>query len=178
MIFSIRLAQIFSKSWSMNKLWIWTNLLTFACKSMFDWRNWMFNQLSRHQRLKLLALSLASWWQSLLWSQLQSLHERNSKYWTLILLERSCLKKNFASNARSQNIEHATVLNQFRCMKSQRIWKTTYFRQSSDWEQYTHILLHQHVWWFIWFQVVHCWHNVTSVSRLIRASQRSSRDLT
>ncbi len=159
MIFSIRLAQIFNKSQSMNELWTWMNSSTFACKSTFDWRNWMLDQLSRHQRLKSLALSLTSWWWSLLQSQLQSLHKRNSEYWTLTLLERSCLKKNFASNARSQNIEHATVLNQFRCMKSQRIWKTICFHQSSDWERYTHILFHQHVWWFIWFQVVHCWHH-------------------
>ena len=124
MIFSIRLAQIFSKSWSTNKLWIWMNLLTFACKSTFDWQNWMLDQLSRHQRLKLLALSLASWWWSRLRSQLQSLHERNSEYWTLILLERSCLKKNFASNAKSQNIKYMTVLNQLRCMKLQWIQKT------------------------------------------------------
>ncbi len=58
-------------------------------------------------------------------------------------------KKNFASNARSQNIEHVTVLNQLRCTKLQRIWKTTCLHQSSNWEWYTHILLHQHVWWFI-----------------------------
>ncbi len=149
MIFSIRLAQIFSESWLMNKLWIWTNLLTSACKSTFNWRNWMLNQLSRHQQLKSFTLLLASWWWSLLQSQLQSLHEKNSEYWTLILLERSCLKKNFASNARIQNIKHVIVLNQLRCMKLQRIWKMTYFRQSNDWEWYTHILLHQHVWWFI-----------------------------
>ena len=156
MIFSIRLAQIFSESWSMNELWIWTNSSTFACKSTFDWRNWMLDQLSRHQRLKSLALSLASWRWSLLQSQLQSLHERNSEYWTSILLERSCLKKNSASNARSQNIEHATVLSQLRCTKSQRIRKTTCSRQSSDWERHAHILFHQHAWRFIWFQVVHC----------------------
>ncbi len=149
MIFNIKLAQIFSESWSTNKLWIWTNSSTFACKSTFDWRNWMLNQFSRHQQLKLLALLLASWWWSLLRSQLQSLHERNSEYWTLILLKRSCLKKNFASNARSQNIEHATVLNQLRCMKLQRIQKMTCLHQSSDWEQYAYILLYQHVWWFI-----------------------------
>ncbi len=160
MIFSIRLAQIFSESWSMNELWIWTNLLTSACMSTFNWWNWMLNQLSRHQQLKSLALLLASWWWSLLRSQSQSLHERNSEYWTLILLERSCLRKNFASNARSQNIKHATVLNQLRCMKLQRIWKMICFRQSNDWKQYTHILFHQHVWWFIWFRVIHCWHHL------------------
>ncbi len=131
MIFSIRLAQIFSKSWSTNELWIWTNLLTSACKSTFDWRNWMLDQSSRYQWLKSLTLLLASWWWSLLRSQLQSLHERNSEYWTLILLERSCLKKNFASNAKSQNIKHTTVLNQLRCMKLQRIRKTTCSRQSN-----------------------------------------------
>ena len=142
MIFSIRLAQIFSKSWSMNELWIWMNSSTSACKSTFNWRNWMLDQLSRHQRLKLLTLSLAFWWWSLLQSQLQSLHERNSEYQTLILLKRSCLKKNSASNARSQNIKHVTVSSQLRCTKSQWIWKTTCSRQSSDWKQYTHILLH------------------------------------
>ncbi len=146
MIFSIRLAQIFSKSWSTNELWIWMNSSTFACNSTFDWWNWMLKQSSRHQWLKSLILSLASWWWSRLRSQLQSLHERNSKYWMLILLKRSCLKKNSASNARSQNIKHATVLNQLRCMKLQRIWKMICSRQSSDWERYIHILLHQHVW--------------------------------
>jgi len=160
MIFSIRLTQIFSESWSMNELWIWMNSSTSACKLTFDWRNWMLDQSSRHQRLKSLTLLLASQWQSLLQLQLQSLHKRNSEYWTLILLERSCLKKNSASNARSQNIEHVTVSSQLRCTKSQRIWKTTCSRQSSDWEWYTHILLHQHVWWFIWFQVVHCWRHL------------------
>ncbi len=160
MIFSIRLAQIFSESWSTNELWIWTNSSTFACKSTFDWQNWMLDQSSRHQRFKSLALSLASWWWSLLRSQLQSLHERNSEYWTSILLERSCLKKNSTSNARSQNIKHTTVLSQLRCTKSQRIWKTTCSRQSSDWKRYTRILLHQHVWRLVWFQVVHCWHHL------------------
>ena len=123
MIFSIRLAQIFSESWSTNELWIWTNSSTSVCKSMFDWRNWMLDQLSRHQLFKSLTLLLASQRRSLLRSQLQSLHERNSEYWTSILLERSCLRKNSASNARSQNIEHMTVLNQLRCTKSQRIQK-------------------------------------------------------
>ena len=144
MIFSIRLAQIFSESRSTNKLWIWTNSLTSACKSTFDWRNWMLDQLSRHQLLKSLALLLAFQRRSLLRSQLQSLHERNSEYWMLILLERSCLRKNSASNARSQNIEHTTASNQLRCMKSQRIWKTICSRQSSDWERHAHILLHQY----------------------------------
>ncbi len=160
MIFSIRLAQIFSESWSMNELWIWTNSSTSACKSTFDWRNWMLNQLSRHQLLKSLALLLTSWWWSLLRSQLQSLHERNSEYQTLILLERSCLRKNSASNARSQNIEHMTVSSQLRCTKSQRIRKTICFHQSSDWERHAHILLHQYAQWLIWFQVVYCWHHL------------------
>ncbi len=160
MIFSIRLAQIFSKSRSMNELWIWMNSSTSTCKSTFDEWNWMLNQFSRHQWLKSLALLLASWRWSLLRSQLQSLHERNSEYWTLILLERSCLKKNSASNARSQNIEHVTVSSQLRCTKSQRIRKTTCLRQSSDWKRYTRILLHQHVWRFIWFQVIHCWRHL------------------
>ena len=144
----------------MNELWIWMNSSTFACKLTFDWRNWMLDQLSRHQQLKSLALSLTSWRRSLLQSQLQSLHERNSEYRTLTLLKRSCLKKNSASNARSQNIKHVTVLNQLRCTKSQRIRKTICSRQSSDWERYTHILFHQHVWRFIWFQVVHCWRHL------------------
>ncbi len=143
MIFSIRLAQIFNESWSMNELWIWMNLLTSACKLMFDWRNWMLNQFLRHQRFKSLALSLASWWWLLLWSQLQSLHERNSEYQMSTLLRRSCLKKNYASNARSQNIKHVTVLNQLKRMKLQRIQKTICFHQSNDWEQHAHILLHQ-----------------------------------
>ena len=132
MIFSIRLAQIFNESWSMNELWIWMNSSTSACKSTFNWWNYMLTRLLRHQRFKSLTLSLASWWWSLLRSQLQSLHERNSKYQMLILLKRSCLKKNFASNAKSQNIKHATVLNQFRCIKLQQIWKMTCSRQSSD----------------------------------------------
>ncbi len=160
MIFSIRLAQIFSKSQSMNKLWIWMNLSTSACKSTFNWWNWMFDQSSRHQRFKSFILLLASWRRSLLQSQLQSLHKRNSEYWTSILLKKSCLKKNSASNARSQNIEHTTVSSQLRCMKLQQIWKMTCSRQSSDWERYTHILLHQHVWRLIWFQVIHCWHHL------------------
>jgi len=160
MIFSIRLAQIFSESWSMNELWIWTNSSTFACKSMFDWWNWMLDQFSRHQLLKSLALLLASWQWSLLRSQLQSLHERNSEYQTSILLERSCLRKNSASNARSQNIEHTTVSSQLRCMKSQRIRKTICFRQSSDWERHAHILLHQYARWLVWFQVVYCWRHL------------------
>ncbi len=157
MIFSIRLAQIFSKSWSTNELWIWTNSSTSACESTFDWRNWMLDQLSRHQLLKSLALLLASWRRSLLRFQLQSLHERNSEYRTSILLERSCLRKNSASNARSQNIEHATVSSQLRCTKSQRIWKIICSRQSSDWERHAHILLHQYARWLVWFQVVYCW---------------------
>jgi hypothetical protein len=160
MIFSIRLAQIFSESWSTNELWIWTNSSTSACKLTFDWRNWMLDQFSRHQLLKSLALLLASQQRSLLRSQLQSLHERNSEYQTSILLERSCLRKNSASNARSQNIEHVTVLNQLRCTKSQRIWKTICLRQSNDWERHAHILLHQYARWLIWFQVVYCWHHL------------------
>ena len=160
MIFSIRLAQIFSESRLTNELWIWTNSSTSACKSTFDWRNWMLDQPSRHQQLKSLALSLASQRWSLLRPQLQSLHERNSEYRTLILLERSCLKKNSASNARSQNIEHATVLSQLRCMKSQRIQKTICSRQSSDWERHAHILLHQYARWLIWFQVIYCWRHL------------------
>ena len=156
MIFSIRLAQIFSESWSMNKLWIWMNSSTSACKLTFDWRNWMLDQSSRHQRLKLLTLLLASWWWSLLQSQLQSLHERNSEYRTLTLLERNCLKKNSALNVRSQNIEHVTVLNQLRCTKLQRIWKMICLHQSSDWKRHAHILLHQYARWLIWFQIVYC----------------------
>ena len=160
MIFSIRLAQTFSESWSTNKLWIWMNSSTSACKSTFDWRNWMLDQPSRHQRFKSLALSLASWRRSLLRSQLQSLHERNSEYRTLTLLKRSCLKKNSASNARSQNIKHVTVSSQLRCTKSQRIWKTICSRQSSDWERHAHILLHQYARWLVWFQIVYCEHHL------------------
>ena len=160
MIFSIRLAQIFSESWSMNELWIWTNSSTSACESTFDWRNWMLDQFSRHQLLKSLALLLTSWWRSLLRSQLQSLHKRNSEYRTLILLERSCWRKNSASNARSQNIEHATVLSQLRCTKLQRIRKMICLRQSSDWERHAHILLHQYARWLVWFQVVYCWRHL------------------
>ncbi len=160
MIFSIRLAQIFSESRSMNELWIWMNSSTSACKSTFDWWNWMLDQLLRHQLLKSLALLLASWRRSLLRSQLQSLHERNSEYRTSILLERSCLRKDSASNARSQNIEHATVLSQLRCTKSQRIRKTICSHQSSDWERHAHILLHQYARWLVWFQVVYCWRHL------------------
>ena len=153
MICSIRSVQIFNEQHLMNKSSIWMNLLTSACKLMFYWRNWMLDQFSKHWWLKSLILLLASWWWSR--SQSHSLHERNSEYWTLTLLERSCLKKNSALNARSQNIEHATVLNQLRYMKSQRIWKTIYSRQSSDWERHAHILLHQYAQWLVWFQVIY-----------------------
>ncbi len=156
MIYSIRSVQIFNKQCSMNKSLIWMNSSTSACKLTFNWRNWILDQLSRHWWLKLLALSLASrwWW----WSQSQShsLHERNSEYQTLILLERSCLKKNSALNARSQNIKHVTVSSQLRYMKLQRIWKMICLRQSSDWEQHAYILLYQYAQWLVWFQVVYC----------------------
>ncbi len=154
MIFSIRSAQIFNKQRSMNESRIWMSLSTSACKSMLNWLNWTFNWSSKSQRSQLLALSLAL---RLLDLRHQSLRERNSEDQISILFRKSCLRKNFASNARSQNIEYMIVLRQLKCMRLLRIRKTICFHQSSDWEQYTHILFHQHVWWFIWFQVVHCW---------------------
>ncbi len=156
MICSIRSVQTFNEQRSMNESLIWTNSSTSACELTFDWRNWMLDQPSRHRRLKSLALSLALRWRSRSRSQSHSLHERNSEYRTSILLERSCLKKNSALNARSQNIEHATVSSQLRYTKSQRIQKTTCSRQSSDWERHAHILLHQYARWLVWFQVVYC----------------------
>ncbi len=157
MIFSIRSAQTFNEQRSMNESWIWMSLLTFACKSMLDWLNWMFNWLSKLQRSQLLTLSLAL---RLLNLRHQFLRERNSEDRISTLFRKSCLRKNFASNARSQNIKHMTVLKQLKCTRSLQIRKTICFRQSSDWEWYTYILFHQHVWWFIWFQVVHCWHHL------------------
>ncbi len=157
MIFSIKSAQIFSEQRSMNKSQTWTSLSTFACKSMLDWLNWTLNQSSKHQLLKLLALSSAHW---LLDSRHQSLCERNSEDWSLILFRKSCLRKNSASNARSQNIEHMTASKRLKCTRLLQVRKMICSCQSSDWEQYTHILFHQHVWWFIWFQVVHCWHHL------------------
>ncbi len=157
MIFSIRSAQIFNEQRSMNESWIWTSLSTSACKSMLDWLNWMFDRSSKLQRSQLLALSLAL---RLLDLRHQSLRERNSEDWISTLFRKSCLRKNSASNARSQNIEHMTVLKQLKCTRSLRIWKTICSRQSSDWKRYTHILFHQHVWWFIWFQVIHCWRHL------------------
>ncbi len=153
MIFSIRSAQIFNEQCSINESRIWTSLLTSACKSMLDWLNWTFNQSLKFQRSQLLALSLAL---RLLDLRHQSLRERNSEDWISTLFRKSCLRKNSASNARSQNIKHMIVSRWLKCMRLLRIWKTICFRQSSDWEWYTHILFHQHVWWFIWFQVVHC----------------------
>ncbi len=146
MIFSIRSAQIFNEQCSMNESQIWISLSTFACKSMLNWLNWMLDQLSKHQRSQLLALSLAL---CLLNSCYQSLHERNSEYWISISARKSYLRKNSASNAKSQNIKHITVLKWLKCIRSLRIWKIICFRQSSDWEWYTYILFHQHVWWFI-----------------------------
>ncbi len=156
MICSIRSVQTFNEQRSMNESLIWMNSSTSACELTFDWRNWMLDQSSRHRWFKSLALSLASRWRSWSRSQSHSLHERNSEYRTLILLERSCLKKNSALNARSQNIEHATVLSQLRYTKSQRIRKTICLRQSSDWERHAHILLHQYARWLVWFQAVYC----------------------
>ena len=150
----MRSVQIFSKQHLMNESRIWISLSTFACKSMLNWLNWMLNQSSKHWWFKLLDLSLAHW---LLDSRHQSLHERNSEDWISILFRKNWLRKNFASNARSQNIEHMTVLKWLKCMKSLQIQKTICFHQSNDWKQYTYILFHQHVWWFIWFQVIHCW---------------------
>ena len=139
MIFSIRSAQIFSEQRSINELRIWMSLSTFACKSMLNWLNWTFDQSSKHQRLKLLNLSLAHW---LLNSRHQSFRERNLEDWISILFRKSCLRKNFASNARSQNIKHMIVLKQLKCMRSLQIQKMIYSRQSNDWEWYTHILFH------------------------------------
>ena len=149
MICSIKSVQIFNEQCSMNESLIWMNSSTSACELTFDWRNWMLDQFSRHQWFKSLALLLAFQWWSQLRSQFHSLHERNSEYRTLILLKRSCLKKNSALNARSQNIKHVTVLNQFRYTKLQRIWKTICSRQSNDWERHAYILLHQYAWWLI-----------------------------
>ncbi len=154
MIFSIRFVQIFNEQRSMNESRIWTSLLTSACKSMLDWLNWTFNQSSKSQQSQLLTLSLAL---RLLDLRHQSLRERNSENRISTLFKKSCLRKNSASNARSQNIKHMTVLRWLKCMRSLRIRKTICLHQSSDWRWYTHILFHQHVWWFIWFQVVHCW---------------------
>ncbi len=140
----------------MNESLIWMNLSTSACELTFNWRNWMLDQLSRHWWLKSLALLLTSWWWSRSRLQSHSLHERNSEYWTLTLLKRSCLKKNSALNARSQNIKHTTVLSQLRYMKLQRIQKTICLHQSSDWKRHAHILLHQYAQWLVWFQVVYC----------------------
>ncbi len=157
MIFSIRSAQIFNKQCSMNKSRIWTSLLTSACKSMLGWLNWMLDWSSKSQRLKLLALSLAL---HLLDLRHQSLRERNSEDQISTLFRKSCLRKNSASNARSQNIEHMTVSRRLKCMRLLWIRKMICLHQSSDWKQYTHILFHQHVWWFIWFQVIHCWRHL------------------
>ncbi len=157
MIFSIRSVQIFNEQHSMNESWIWTSLSTSACKSMLNWLNWTLDRSSKSQRSQLLALSLAL---RLLDLRHQFLRERNSEDWISTLFRKSCLRKNSASNARSQNIKHMTVLKWLKCMKLLQIRKTTCFHQSSDWEQYTHILFHQHVWRFIWFQVVHCWHHL------------------
>ncbi len=157
MIFSIRSAQIFNEQRSMNESRIWTSLSTSACKSMLDWLNWTFDQSSKSQRSQLLALSLAL---RLLDLRHQSLRERNSEDRISTLFRKSCLRKNSALNARSQNIEHMTVSRWLKCMRSLRIRKTICSCQSSDWERYTHILFHQHVWWFIWFQVVHCWRHL------------------
>ena len=157
MIFSIRSAQTFNEQRSMNESRIWMSLSTSACKSMLNWLNWTFDQSSKSQRSQLLTLSLAL---HLLDLRHQFLRERNSEDWISTLFRKSCLRKNFASNARSQNIEHMTVSRRLKCTRSLRIWKTICSRQSSDWERYTHILFHQHVWRFIWFQVVHCWRHL------------------
>ncbi len=143
MIFSIRSAQTFNEQRSMNKSRIWTSLLTSACKSMLDWLNWTLDQSSKSQRSQLLTLSLAL---RLLDLRHQFLRERNSEDRISTLFRKSCLRKNFASNARSQNIKHMTVLKWLKCMRLLRIQKTICLRQSSDWEWYTHILFHQHVW--------------------------------
>ncbi len=157
MIFSIRSAQTFNEQRSMNESRIWTSLSTSACKSMLDWLNWTLDRPSKSQRPQLLALPLAL---RLLDLRHQSLRERNSEDRISTLFRKSCLRKNSASNARSQNIEHMTVSRRLKCTRSLRIRKTTCPRQSSDWGRYTHILFHQHAWWFIWFQAVHCWRHL------------------
>ncbi len=157
MIFSIRSVQTFNEQRSMNESRIWTSLSTSACKSMLDWLNWTFDRSSKLQRSQLLTLSLAL---CLLDLRHQFLREKNSEDRISTLFRKSCLRKNSASNARSQNIEHMTVSRRLKCTRSLRIRKMIYLRQSSDWERYTHILFHQHAWWFIWFQVVHCWRHL------------------
>jgi hypothetical protein len=87
----------------------------------------------------------------------QSSHERNSEYWILILIWKSWCRKNFASNARRLNIELINALKSLRCTKLLQIQKMICFHQSHDWEQHAHILFYQHIWWFIWFQVIYCW---------------------
>ncbi len=157
MIFSIRSTQTFNKQRSMNESRIWTSLLTSACKLMLDWLNWTLDWSSKSQRSQLLALSLAL---RLFDLRHQFLRERNSEDRISTLFRKSCLRKNSASNARSQNIEHMIVSRRLKYTRSLRIQKTICSRQSSDWEQYTHILFHQHVWWFVWFQAVHCWRHL------------------
>ncbi len=143
MIFSIRSVQIFNEQCSMNESWTWMSLLTSACKSMLNWLNWMLNQSLKHQLLKLLTLSLAH---QLLNLRHQSFRERNSEDWSSILFRKSCLRKNFASNAKSQNIKYMTASKWFKCMKLLRVWKMICLHQSSNWKWYIYILFHQHVW--------------------------------
>ncbi len=119
MIFSIRSAQIFSEQRSMNKSRTWTSLSTSACKSMLDWLNWMLDQSSKHQLLKLLTLLSAH---RLFDLRHQFLHERNSEDRSSTLFKKSCLRKNSASNARSQNIEHMTVSKRLKCTRSLLDW--------------------------------------------------------
>ncbi len=146
MIFSIKSAQIFNEQRSMNESRIWMSLSSSACKLMLNWLNWTLDQSSKHQWSQLLTLLLAL---CLFDLRHQSLHERNSEYQILISARKSYLRKNSASNAKSQNIEHMIALKQLKCTRLLRIWKTICFHQSNDWKQYAHILLHQHVWWFI-----------------------------
>ena len=157
MIFSIRSAQTFNEQRSMNESRIWTSLSTSACESMLDWLNWTFDRPSKLQRPQLLVLSLALRLPDL---RHQFLRERNSEDRISTLFRKSCLRKNSASNARSQNIKHMTVSRRLKCTRSLRIRKTTCLRQSSDWGRYTHILFHQHAWRSVWFQAVHCWRHL------------------
>ncbi len=57
--------------------------------------------------------------------QLDDQFKRNSENRSLTLFRKSCLRKNSASNARSQNIEHMTVLRRLKCTRSLRVQKTT-----------------------------------------------------
>jgi hypothetical protein len=76
----------------------------------------------------------------------QSTRGRNLEYRTSTPARKSCLRKDSASNARSQDIGYMNALRRLKCTRSLRIRKTTCPRQSSDWGRHTHILFHQHAW--------------------------------